>query len=79
MMVGRVQRYWQRTTEVETQAHRFAAAFLMPKNDIFDKLPERAIWPKLFELKRKWHVSLAALLMRARTLGRMTELAYLTA
>jgi len=65
--------------EVETQAHWFAAAFLMPAGDIFDQLPSRADWPTLFELKRTWQVSLAALLMRARSLGKMSEGNYLTA
>lgn len=65
--------------EVEQQAHAFAAAFLMPASDICDELPARADWPVLFELKKKWQVSLAALLMRARTLGRMSEKNYLTA
>jgi Zn-dependent peptidase ImmA (M78 family)/DNA-binding XRE family transcriptional regulator len=65
--------------EVERQAHTFAAAFLMPAEDIRDELPDRADWPVLFQLKQKWQVSLAALLMRARTLGRMSENNYLTA
>jgi Zn-dependent peptidase ImmA (M78 family)/transcriptional regulator with XRE-family HTH domain len=65
--------------EVETQAHQFAAAFLMPADEIVNQLPSTVDWPKLFELKRHWQVSLAALLMRARTLGRMSESTYLTA
>ncbi len=65
--------------EVETQAHRFAAGFLLPADLIRDQLPTTADWPVLFELKRHWQVSLAALLMRARTLGRMTEGTYLSA
>jgi Zn-dependent peptidase ImmA (M78 family)/DNA-binding XRE family transcriptional regulator len=65
--------------EVETQAHRFAAGFLLPADLICDQLPTTADWPVLFELKRYWQVSLAALLMRARTLGRMTESIYLSA
>lgn len=65
--------------EVEHQAHAFAAAFLMPAEDIRDELPARADWPALFELKKKWQVSLAALLMRARTLGCMSDKDYLTA
>jgi len=64
---------------VEKQAHVFAAAFLMPRADIYDRLPTRADWPTLFELKRRWQVSLAALLMRARTLGRMSESNYVAA
>jgi Zn-dependent peptidase ImmA (M78 family)/transcriptional regulator with XRE-family HTH domain len=65
--------------EVENQAHRFAAAFLMPADEIRDQLPTSVDWPRLFELKRQWQVSLAALLMRARTLNRMSESTYLTA
>ena len=65
--------------EVEHQAHEFAAAFLMPTEDIAGELPDRADWAALFQLKQKWQVSLAALLMRARTLGRMSENNYLTA
>ncbi|GGX29950.1 transcriptional regulator [Streptomyces malachitofuscus] len=65
--------------EVETQAHQFAAAFLMPADDIHDQLPTTVDWSTLFELKRFWQVSLAALLMRARTLGRISDSTYLTA
>ncbi|MDA2808011.1 helix-turn-helix domain-containing protein [Nocardiopsis suaedae] len=65
--------------EVETQAHQFAAAFLMPAEDIYHQLPTTVDWSTLFELKRFWQVSLAALLMRARTLGRISNSMYLTA
>jgi Zn-dependent peptidase ImmA (M78 family)/DNA-binding XRE family transcriptional regulator len=65
--------------EVEQQAHFFAAEFLMPADDIKNELPSHADWSTLFELKKKWQVSLAALLMRARTLGRMSDKDYLTA
>lgn len=70
--------YWG-LPQVEKQAHQFAAAFLMPRGDIYDELPERADWPLLFDLKRRWQVSLAALLMRAKTLRRMSDGNYLTA
>lgn len=65
--------------QVETQAHMFAAAFLMPEEDIRDDLPARADWPTLFELKKRWQVSIAALLMRSKSLGRMSDSDYLTA
>lgn len=65
--------------KVEDQAHVFAAAFLMPAEEIRRELPKSVDWPTLFELKKKWHVSLAALLMRARRLGCMSEGTYLTA
>ena len=65
--------------QVETQAHQFAAEFLLPAEQIYDQLPTTADWPALFELKRYWQVSLAALLMRAKALERMTEGTYLSA
>ena len=64
---------------VEKQAHEFAAASLMPEADIYKALPSSADWPTLFELKMRWQVSLAALLMRARTVGRMSEANYIAA
>ncbi|MFE4496731.1 helix-turn-helix domain-containing protein [Streptomyces niveus] len=60
----------------ESQAHEFAAAFLMPANDIRSELPEHLDWPAFLRLKAKWHVSLAALLVRAKTLGVMSEHTY---
>jgi Zn-dependent peptidase ImmA (M78 family)/transcriptional regulator with XRE-family HTH domain len=65
--------------QVEIQAHRFAAAFLLPADEILDQFPTTIDWPRLFELKQYWQVSLAALLMRARTLRRISESTYLTA
>ncbi len=62
--------------EAETQAHKFAAAFLMPADAIRDDLPRRADWERLAGLKREWGVSIAALLKRAQTLGRMDPAAY---
>jgi Zn-dependent peptidase ImmA (M78 family)/transcriptional regulator with XRE-family HTH domain len=61
---------------IETQAQQFAAEFLMPGDDIKDELPSRADWPALVKLKAKWHVSIAALIMRARALDVMDERAY---
>lgn len=66
-------------SEVEKQAHTFAAEFLMPEALIRHELPTRADWPTLFKLKQEWQVSLAALLMRARTLGVMSPDEYLNA
>lgn len=60
----------------ENQANEFAAAFLMPAEDIKAELPARLDWPTLLRLKAKWHVSIAALLVRAKTLGVMNEHTY---
>lgn len=57
---------------LEKQAHAFSAAFLMPANDIAHRLPAKADWRRLIDLKLEWHVSIAALLMRARTVGPMS-------
>jgi len=61
---------------VEDQAHRFAAAFLMPARDIRAELPARADWPHLLTLKKRWGVSMSALLRRASTHGVLTESTY---
>lgn len=62
--------------EAESQANEFAAALLMPAEDIKAELPSRLDWPTLLRLKAKWHVSIAALLVRAKTLGVMDEHTY---
>lgn len=64
---------------VEDQAHRFAAEFLMPADQIRDLLPAtmgRSSWTTLLRLKEQWGVSLAALLFRARALGRLSDVSY---
>lgn len=60
----------------ERQANEFAAAFLMPADDIRAELPSQADWRQLVDLKAKWHVSIAALLVRAKTLDVMDERTY---
>lgn len=61
---------------LEKQAHAFAAAFLMPADDIAHELPAKADFRRLISLKVKWQVSMAALLMRAKTVGRMSDPEY---
>ncbi|MDP3985025.1 MAG: ImmA/IrrE family metallo-endopeptidase, partial [Acidimicrobiia bacterium] len=65
--------------EIEQQAHRFAASFLMPEQGIGEELPTRADWAQLVALKRRWGVSIGALLKRAETLNRMTPERYVQA
>ena len=64
---------------IEAQAHQFAAAFLMPAADIVAELPASADWATLLRLKAKWHVSIAALIRRARDLSVMDERTYVQA
>ena len=61
---------------VENQAHRFAAEFLMPRDETVDDLPRRIDWPAFHDLKRHWGVSLRALVFRAHALGRLSDASY---
>jgi Zn-dependent peptidase ImmA (M78 family)/transcriptional regulator with XRE-family HTH domain len=62
---------------LERQAHAFAAGFLMPAEQIEEDLPRRpprpGDWDELFETRRRWGVSIAALLKRSRELGTLSE------
>jgi Zn-dependent peptidase ImmA (M78 family)/transcriptional regulator with XRE-family HTH domain len=57
----------------ERQAQGFAAAFLMPASEVVEDLPKRltrpAHWEELFDARRRWGVSAAALLYRGRELS----------
>ncbi|MGA8475089.1 MAG: XRE family transcriptional regulator [Candidatus Cybelea sp.] len=61
---------------LEQQAHRFAAAFLMPRTEIRGLLPASFNISEYGRLKGIWGVSIQALLYRARDLGRMSEATY---
>lgn len=61
---------------IESEAHRFAAEFLTPRDEIINDLPHRIDWPTLHDLKRHWGVSLRALVFRAHTLGRLSDASY---
>jgi hypothetical protein len=56
------------------QCQHMCSSPRLPAVAEMDQLPDRADWPRLFELKRHWQVSIAALLIPARTLGRMSPL-----
>jgi Zn-dependent peptidase ImmA (M78 family)/transcriptional regulator with XRE-family HTH domain len=61
---------------LEEEAHKFAAAFLMPATVIREQLPTRVDWRRFAELKVTWGVSMAALLRRALDLGCLSETSY---
>jgi hypothetical protein len=64
---------------VESQAHRFAAEFLVPADAVRDSLPTSMssnAWLRLKDLKEEWRVSVQALLMRARNLNCLTDASY---
>nr|WP_181375210.1 XRE family transcriptional regulator [Polaromonas sp. H1N]AWD72195.1 transcriptional regulator, XRE family [Polaromonas sp. H1N] len=60
----------QPTQEMEQQAHDFASHFLLPSADVRPYFFNRRIDLRLLaELKPVWRVSMASLLMKARSLG----------
>ena len=61
---------------IERHANNFAAAFLMPADEIAPQLPSSLNWNQLIELKHHWGVSIASLLFRAKTLSILPEYTY---
>ena len=61
--------------DMEKEADRFAAEFLMPSKDIRPSLSQLSL-SKLANLKIYWKVSMAALLYRAKDLKKITERQY---
>jgi len=61
--------------EMEQEADAFAAAFLMPADDIRPELQPVTI-DHLMQLKPRWGVSIQALIHRARDLGEIDERRY---
>lgn len=57
--------------EMEDEAMRFAAEFLMPERDIRHEL-ENLTLDRLVALKLRWRVSMQAILKRAQDLGKIT-------
>lgn len=61
---------------LEPQAHAFASSFLLPRESAERELPTRLDgegWSTLAQLKRRWGVSMSALIRRARDLHRLSE------
>jgi Zn-dependent peptidase ImmA (M78 family)/DNA-binding XRE family transcriptional regulator len=62
---------------LERQAHRFASALLLPTHQLEAEWPAgRLNWRELMTLKRRWQMSLAALLYRAREDGLLSQTSY---
>lgn len=62
----------------EKQANRFASAFLMPAKDIRADFAGTVDLSLLLVLKKRWRVSMWALLRRAHTLGAISDWQYRT-
>lgn len=64
------------TRTVEAQAHRFAGAFLGPADALRPELPTELDWVRYLSLKRRWGLSMAALVRRAKDLGVIDDATY---
>jgi len=62
--------------EAEREANRFASAFLLPRDSFLRECPNYLNWDHLYELKRRWRVSVAAIVKRGFDLGRLSEASY---
>lgn len=65
----------------EDQAHRFASAFLFPRAAVLREFPRGhwIDWNALYELKRRWKMSVRALVRRGYDLNLLTPAQYRTA
>ena len=62
--------------ETEIAADRFASAFLMPRRVFAREFRTSTSWPHIFDLKRRWRVSAAAIVRRAYDLGLLGAVGY---
>src|SRR6185436_5328697 len=67
-----------RSRQAEMEADQFASAFLMPQPTVLATAPRSARLSTLIKLKRKWLVSVGALVHRLRALHLLTEWQYRT-
>jgi Zn-dependent peptidase ImmA (M78 family)/transcriptional regulator with XRE-family HTH domain len=65
-----------RSRASELEADRFASAFLMPQSSVLAVAPRNPNLLSLIQLKKRWSVSLAALVHRLRDLTMITEWQY---
>lgn len=73
--IGHVTMHHMLSDDPEKEADAFAAEFLMPAREIADELKELTL-PKAAALKSFWKVSMAAIILRAFQLERISERQY---
>lgn len=61
---------------LESQADQFAASFLMPRETFLQECPRRWHLATFQALKRRWHVSIQALVVHAYSLGHLSVSSY---
>jgi len=65
------------TVETEKAADRFASAFLLPRRAFAREFGRGPLsWKRVFELKRRWFTSGAAIIRRAYDLGLISAVEY---
>jgi Zn-dependent peptidase ImmA (M78 family) len=65
------------SVETEDAANTFASAFLMPRNAFSREFrTARFSWPHVFDLKRRWQTSAAAIVRRSYDLGLLGAVEY---
>ncbi len=62
--------------KMESEANQFAASFLLPRNAFYSDLDNPINLDSYLPLKKKWKVSIAAMVMRAKQLGRINSQQY---
>jgi len=62
--------------EHENEADRFASALLMPRTGFVREFPRSTEWPELFRCKKRWKVSVAAVVRRAYDLRLIDAIQY---
>lgn len=60
----------------ENEANRFASAFLLPWKSFSEECPRRWNLSAFIEMKKRWSVSISAMLYRAKELGCVSEASY---
>lgn len=62
----------------ESQANRFASAFLFPKTPFLKEFPKsrKLDWITIFQMKQKWGISVAAIIYRANELEILDPMLY---
>jgi Zn-dependent peptidase ImmA (M78 family) len=67
-----------RGRKAEEEADRFASSFLMPSADVKAIAPRVSTLNQIIELKRRWGVSMLAMIYRLHKLGSITDWQYRT-
>lgn len=74
--IGHIVMHYIPTADMEREADRFAAAFLMPREDIIGDLGRNFNLERAAALKQYWKVAMSSLIRRAHDLGRISETQY---